>query len=498
MILFTNGNIYTQNKRTVSSMRIHQGVILEIGDHLKVTPQDTVIDLQGKLVLPGFHDAHCHFYFAAELTDTVDCQTATSLDAIKQRFENAPHALYGWGFNEGLWETATLPTKTDLDAIRSDEPLCLLRSCFHVAIVNSETLSRMGIHKGNIPTVEGGHVAVDAFGEPTGVFYENARDLVLDFFSDITPTETIKHRIKSMIQTCHTYGITTIHTNDIKLGKPGFETLESTFYDVANTEQSMRFIQQISVQDHEVYASRVAQGWQRYKDTPFYTTGPLKLFLDGSLGARTARLFTPYTDDLSTQGMWTLSQEMLSTYFSHFPHQIVTHAIGDAACHRLIQEIITQDKDNRSRHAVIHLQVAQDADLALMKTHRIPAITQPSFRSTDLEMAMSRLGTQRMQSAYHYAHQDALGYTIAYSSDAPVESFDVIHGIKQAIETGVDVWTAIDHYTKDAAWMAFKEDCSGTLIEGYDADFIILDHIDTLNVLETYVHGTQVYKKLDA
>jgi len=258
---------------------------------------------------------------------------------------------------------------------------------------------------------------------------------------------------------------------------------------------------------------------------PYLTMGSMKLFSDGSLGSRTAYLRKPYNDDPSITGLRVHSPEALDALVQKaHKHkiQVAIHAIGDAGIEQVLNsfETVTSEGNNPCRHAIIHCQIT---DLPLLKRiakNDILVMAQPIFLTHDLYMVDDRVGKELASTSYAWNTMEKLGINVSYGTDCPVELMSPIECIdcavnRQDVTNGypeggfypgecVDVYTAVDNYTKGSAYATFEEDRKGRIKAGQLADLVLLDKdiftiakkdIRTAQVLLTMVGGTIAYRK---
>lgn len=523
-----HGHFYQNRGQFVSALLIEDGIILQAGSDENIlahqTPDTQLIDLQGKTGLPGFNDSHLHFYGSAVAFQTVNLYGASSIDDLidrAQRFlETHPaqeSTLFGRGWNQDYFtHDARLITKTDLDRISTDFPIVFSRACGHVVSVNSKALTVLGI-TALTPQVEGGQFDLDEQGQPNGIFRENAIGLI----SSLQAPLSIQDRVALLRQVsaiANRYGITSVQTNDLMIGTQESADIEAAYTYVSSHEPTVRVTHQSCFSDVDAFQARLQRGYA-LQENDFHRYGPLKLFVDGSLGARTAHLRTPYADDPSTQGIEVMNSELLDQFVSMADQagiQVAIHAIGDGA---MTQVLDAYEKvihgENKHRHGIIHCQIT---DLPLLKRFQaldILAYVQPIFLHYDLHIVESRVGPALASTSYAFGTMEKLGLHVAYGTDSPVEGLNVFHNLHCAIHRQdlrsfpendfvpaekVDLETAIDAYTLGGAFASFEEDRKGRLLPGYLADLVIVDRplfeLDTALIKDVQVDLTMVNGKI--
>ncbi len=531
-ILF-NGHIYQQKNQFVSALLIQDGFILKCGsdDEILAHKQSdiTLLDLQGKTVLPGFNDSHLHFYGSAVAFQNVELYGLSSIDLIVSQaqsfLERKPlvvgQTLFGRGWNQDYFrEEVRLLTRFDLDRISVDFPIVFSRACGHMVTCNSKALEVLGINASS-SQIEGGRFDVDAQGDPLGIFRENAIEL-------LTPLQTslsLQNRVdllNQVAQIANQFGITSVQTNDINFGSEEGMAIQKAYEIYTTTHSTIRIYHQCSFGNLDALQERINEGYH-LNENEFNRYGPLKLFIDGSLGARTALMRQAYHDDLSTQGILCMPLAECDGFVALANQnniQIAIHAIGDGGIEKVLdayQKVI--EKENKLRHGIIHCQITDLPLLQRFKAMDIVAYVQPIFLHYDLHIVEDRVGKNLASSSYAFKTMDNLGLHVAYGTDAPVEGLNVFHNIHCAIhrqdlndfpnqgfypKEKVTLESAIDHLTCDGAYTSFEEHNKGRLLPGYLADLIVLDQaiftmdsslIKTVQVDLTMVNGQIVYSR---
>jgi predicted amidohydrolase YtcJ len=373
----------------------------------------------------------------------------------------------------------------------------------------------------NTPQVEGGQFDLDDAGHPNGIFRENA----LGLLSPLQVSLSVDERVSLLNQVsaiANQYGITSVQTNDLTIGNAESEVLEEAYHRYASENPTVRIYHQVSFSDLEAFKTRIQRGYHA-QENDFNRYGPLKLFIDGSLGARTARLRQPYHDEPSTQGIQCMTSEVLDSYITTADQNgisVAVHAIGDGAMAQVLdsyQKVIASE--NTLRHGIVHCQIT---DLPLLKRFKaldILAYVQPIFLHYDMHMVESRVGYPLASTSYAFNTMEKLGLHVAYGTDSPVEGLNVFHNIHCAINRQdlsffpdqgffpsekVDLETAIDNYTCGSAYASFEEDHKGRLLPGYMADLVVVDQplfsldpsqVKTVQVTMTMVNGKVVYTR---
>ena len=334
--------------------------------------------------------------------------------------------------------------------------------------------------------------------------------------------EQIKTLLKSAFMDALKVGITTIQTEDLT-HCGSLENLLAAYREL-ESEQALplRFILQLNLPNEKSISEAVSLGLKSNLGSNMLKIGPVKLFEDGSLGGRTAAMKEEYCD-ADTTGVLIYNQASLDniTKLAHNAgFQITIHAIGDNAAETILnsyEKIITASENKDLRLTIVHCQFTNDELLNRFKKLNVVANVQPSFVMTDYPIVEKAVGKNRADKSY--AWKDMLNSKIpmAFSSDAPIESFNPIEGIYAAVtrkdlkgypkegwynSQNLTVIEALKAYTLGSAFMSFEEDIKGSISIGKLADFVVLsenilqtekDNIKNIKVLETYVGGIKMF-----
>ncbi|MFR0000722.1 MAG: amidohydrolase, partial [Intestinibacter bartlettii] len=347
-IALYNAKVYVEREKFVEAVLVEDRKIKAIGTNeeiLATTDIDEKIDCEGKTVIPGLNDSHMHIFNFGERMCQVkigDCESIDEMiDRCKKYVEENPdrvkHGLYAQGWNQDYFtDSDRIPTRFDLDKISTEIPVVLERICGHILTTNTKTIELLGID-GNSPQYPGGTFEIGEDGYPNGIFAENA----CNYAKNVIPKADIKQRKKMFIEASEyaaEHGITTVQSND--LGTIVFDYPEyfKFFKDIYNSgEGIIRYRHQISFETVEEFQDYIENGEfknGKYDEDSLIQLGPLKLFKDGSLGARTALVRGGYKDDLTNNGIEWMSEEVMDEFCkvaSDAGIQVATHVIGDGA-----------------------------------------------------------------------------------------------------------------------------------------------------------------------
>jgi hypothetical protein len=250
-------------------------------------------------------------------------------------------------------------------------------------------------------------------------------------------------------------------------------------------------------------------------NTSFNKIGPIKLFADGSLGARTAYLREDYKDDSGNRGVRIYTDDELdeiTRYIDSNNKQMLIHAIGDGA----IKQVLNSYKKiifngNNKRHGIVHLQITDEEIFKMMKDLDCLALVQPIFLNYDIHIVENRVGEKLAKTSYAFNTLIKRGVHLSLGTDAPVEDLNPFNNLYCAVNRKdlngypdkswnesekMDIYDAIDAYTKGSAYVSFEEGVKGRLEKNYYADFVVLDddifEIDTERIKDIKINRTVV------
>jgi predicted amidohydrolase YtcJ len=487
-----------------------------------------VIDAGGRMMIPGFNDAHAHY--GALNPESIDLRYITDKNIITERVrERVAQVQPGEMISGGRWEHEMFddkqwPTKELLDEVAPNNPVSLSRADGHSTLVNSYVLRASGITN-DTPDPPGGEIQRDPVtGEATGIFKEQAKGLLRYNAVRVerTPEEQAarsEQNWEDMLEFTRSLGVTSIQHpgggNAATYQRMMDEGELTVRVDVAGTltddpERLARF--------DELRSQYPPEGnWIRF--------GYLKGFIDGTLGSGTAMFFEPYEDEPDKRGLSmmpyeTLEERILASDAMGF--QIGIHAIGTEANNWILNAFEKAQEVNGvrdSRHRSEHAQVLIDEDIPRFAELGVVASMQPTHCITDKRFAEKRIGLERSRGAYAWQRLLDVGAKIAFGTDYAVEPLPPLEGIYAAVtrkdrmgEPGdgwfpdqkLSVEKAIELYTLGSAYAQFMEDRKGMIKEGYLADMVIynrdlreIPEEDIMKALVDYtiVGGKVVYSR---
>lgn len=527
--IFYNGKIYSIDGQNsfYTAIGTKDGKIAFLGDDSSAANIEAAekTDLKGASILPGFVDSHLHMLNYAFVKQSYEMFCASSIEEIisegkkiadKMKDEDKAGWIYGRGWNEENFGDEKRPLdRFDLDKISVERPILFIRVCGHKAAVNTkglETIMALPQTKDYISQID----------TEKGILTEASVKLCYDVMQEPS-VENIKEMILFAQKDINAHGITGVETDNF-LSLPGRNSanIMQAYKELEQEGRlTLRIREQASFTAFEHMKAFIDAGNRTGDGGEYYTIGPVKLYEDGSLGARTALMHSPYigTDEYGTAVHDQEDTDRLVDYAYKNNMQILIHAIGDKAsdmvCDSYIKAITKYGRRD-SRLAINHLQVTSPDLFDRMKEYDILAYIQPVFVASDKDIIAKLTGEETAGRSYMWKTMAEKGLTCCGGSDAPVESFDVLENIQIAVtrdrigeETEgwhpsekLSVMEAVRLFTINNAFGGFSEDRRGSLEIGKDADMVILSEdifktdphrISKIKVLGTIVAGKTVY-----
>ncbi len=456
---------------------------------------------------PAFIDSHLHFLGLGQAAFTLDLKAVSSIEELSGLLNQhkTDDFIIGRGWNQENFKAGVTLSKTDLNRITTQIPIILYRVCGHVAVVNDKVLAMIK----SAEPIPGGTIDFE-----TGILTENA----LERLQEIKPVpsrEEIKKYLLKANEILLSQGITKVLSDDFIVFPVAYETIIEIINELYAADLlQVKIIEQVHLKKIEMLRDFIAKGYVN-RDFGKWRLGPLKLLADGSLGARTAALRSPYHDDPGNHGIKTFSDsEMLELFnlanTSNMDCHI--HAIGDGAIDQvldLMERSLQQTQRSGHRHAIIHAQVADRRQIERMAKLQISAIVQPIFLESDIAMVDSRLGDRRNE-AYLFRTMMQKRVNVGFSTDCPVESsspFSNIHAAmtKTSVQhSGAGVYLPKEAFTLEECLRCYHENNKFLIYEEgkVDTDHIVLDRsirhsspaeILKARVLNTIIDGQVVF-----
>ena len=520
--VFFNGNIYTHGgKNKFEALAVEDGVITELGSDTDLRPLArrgyTLINLSGSCVIPGMIDSHLHMLSLGNRFSRVNLDNVNSLDEVPRLLKKTASKLgkgqwlRGRGWNKNLWGE-TFPDKSMLDDI-TDNPIALNSKDGHLIWVNSAALKICGITR-RTADPPGGIIIRDSSGEPTGILQENAVNLI----TDKIPPQPFYEKTQAILaaqQHLLKFGIIGVGDCDTDPTLiSGYKELEK---DGKLRLRVFKMIDPDFIDRAEKYHLRSGLGSEHFR------TGCLKLFADGALGSQTAHMFKPFIRSAGNAGIETLPSTRIEEYIlkaREIGISVATHAIGDKANFQVLQaygKFAASFTENGLRLRIEHAQILRKKEIPLFARYGITASMQPIHATSDRDISDRYLGA-RGRYAYPFKSLLQSGATLAFGSDAPIETADPFAGIHAAVtrkragesrrawypEERITVRQAIHAYTKGAAFACCFDDITGDMAVGKRADFAVIsddifrtnsNRICQIKTLATVVDGRIVFSE---
>ncbi|GAA2910737.1 amidohydrolase [Streptosporangium fragile] len=534
-LLFVNGHVFTASPGAprARAVAVRDGRIVAVGEDEDVRelggPGTEIVDLAGRLLAPGFQDAHAHPVMGGlerlrcDLSDLSDRRGY--LDAVAAYADAHPEAewITGGGWSMDAFPGGT-PTKEDLDAVVPGRPVFLPNRDHHSAWVNSAALRVAGISR-DTPDPADGRIERDAAGQPSGTLHEGAMALVEPYLPAVTHEDYVAALLVAQ-EHLHSLGITA--WQDAILGDyAGYRDATPAYLDVAGAGKLTARVRGALWWDRERGAEQIPDLLARRRTEGRFSAGSVKIMLDGVTENFTAAMHEPYLDGCGcatgNRGIGFVDYAELPRYVTLLDaegFQVHFHAIGDRAVTAALDAIdaaLAANGPRGNRHHVAHLQVLRSQDVPRFAAAGIAANMQPFWACHEPQMdelTIPYLGGERADRQYPFGALHRTGAPLAMGSDWPVSSPDPLWGIHVAVNRArsatmrpflpgesLDLATALTAYTAGSAWVNHLDD-TGTIAPGKLADLVVLDRdpfaapaaeIAEARVALTYVEGQRVF-----
>ncbi|HWC00276.1 MAG TPA: amidohydrolase [Bryobacteraceae bacterium] len=529
-LALVHGKIWTVDAAhpVAQAVACRSGRIAAVGSDAEIArwigPHTQVIDLAGKLVVPGFYDAHVHFYTGGRDRAGVQLRDARSQAEFRKRIgefaarQPKGRWITGGNWDHENWSSGELPTHQWIDDVTAGHPVFVSRLDGHMALANAEALKLAGITR-ETPDPPGGTIVRDARGEPTGVLKDAAMGPMERVIPPPSPEE-IAEGLRAAMRYAAENGVTSV-------------------VDMSAAPEILRAYQRLLAAGEmtvRVYGAQPLAGWQRLAAIGVRAgfggeklqIGLLKGFADGSLGSTTALFFEPYLDAPHTSGL--AGDEMIpeSKMRNHILEadraglQIAVHAIGDKANHVILgmfEEAAANQPGRDPRFRIEHAQHLRAEDIPRFGKLRVIASMQPYHAIDDGRWAEKRIGPERAKGTYAFRSLLDAGAVLAFGSDWPVAPMEPLMGIYAAAtrrtldgkhpegwvpEQKIRVEEAIRAYTMGSAWAAFAEKSKGSIEPDKLADLAVLSddilrippaEIEKTRVVLTVFDGKVIYRR---
>ncbi len=531
-LIVTNAKIWTVDKAhpQAEALAVLGDRIVAVGAAAEVDawhgPETKIVDAHGKLLLPGFNDAHVHFVDGGSHLREVQLKDAPSPEEfarrIGERAKTTPKGewITGGDWDEQKWSPPNLPTKELVDSVTPETPVWVNRYDGHESLANSVTL-RLAHITAKTADPPGGQIVRDAQGNPTGVLRDSAQGLVDKVVPPLSHAQRLR-AIRQALDHAASLGVTSVqHMN------PAYDDVKI----YSELEDKGELTARIYVAPIETdWRDQAKIGIRRAFGTPLLRMGAVKGYADGSLGSETAYFFDPYTDDPKSHGL--LSDEM------HPPAamlqrlkgadaaglQLCIHAIGDRGVSMILDMFEQIEKANGKRDRrwrIEHAQHMAAKDFARFARLGVIASVEPYHAIDDGRWAEKRIGPDRIKRTYAFRTFLNDGVRLALGTDWSVAPLSPMWTIYAAVTRATldgknpDGWVpdqklsvaeAVEAYTLGSAYAEFQEKEKGSITRGKLADFVVLSDdifkippaaIKNVKVEATYLGGKPVYGGLE-
>ena len=534
-LVIVNAKIVTVNREfaIAEATAIKGETIVAVGraaDVMKlVGPSTEVLNAQGNTVIPGLIDSHIHMLSTGATLLILNCRTPpmkSITDIVKAAQDQVKKSkprewIQGRGWDQSKLVEKRFPTRWDLDKVSLDNPVYLVRTCGHLAVVNSAALRVAGITRDTSQPV-GGMIEKDKRGEPTGVLMEAP---AMSLVSQHIPARTFEEKTKAIREASKRFNEAGL-TGVIEAGISP-EDMRAYQRCLEDGSLNVRVNMMLSAPDRSKTVEECESQIQAF---PFYTgfgnkmlrISGLKILIDGGVGGRTALLNEPYTNDTENVGLLTLPEHRLRALVdlaNKYDWQVGVHCAGDRAMDitlNAFEETHRKKSIKGKRWTIIHSYLPSEKNFQQCREMGVVVASQPSFLYYLGDSYYENLGQNR--AFYAKPHKDWLkqGIVVASGTDSPVTPYlpfvslwasiarkTEVSGTQLGTEQAVTREEALRMYTINGAYLSFEEKVKGSVEPGKLADLLIIDrdiltcpvdHIKDTRVLRTILGGRTVYK----
>jgi predicted amidohydrolase YtcJ len=527
-LIITNAKVWTGDKAIPSAQ-----AVAVLGDHIAAVgsnadvdvwrgPQTQVVDAAGKLLVPGFNDAHVHFISGGSQLDNVQLNDVTSADEFARRVGEQARSIpkgqwiVGGDWDETKWTPAEIPTRQTIDSLTPDTPVFVSRYDGHMGLANSVAMKLAGIDK-STPDVPGGTIVRDAQGNPTGALKDAAMSYIYKAIPKLSHEQRAHAGVRALAHAA-SVGVTSVQDMN-----PDYEDI-ALYAELLERGQLTTRI--YAAPPIALVEDQAKIGVRHGFGGPFLRIGAVKGYADGSLGSRTAYFFEPFDDQPGNHGLLSEEMQPLSRMRGHMMTadaagiQICTHAIGDQGISMILDlyaELVKAHGPADRRFRIEHAQHMAAQDFDRFDQLNVIASVQPYHAIDDGRWAEARIGHDRASRTYAFRTFLNHGVRLAFGTDWNVAPLNPMFTIYAAVtratldnkqpggwfpEQKLTVAEALEAYTMGSAYAEFQEKNKGSITVGKLADVVLLsDDILTIdpvkirdvNVLKTFVGGKMVF-----
>jgi len=527
-LVLVHGKIWTENPKQpeVEAVAIQGNRIVEVGDSESILkragPKTKVVDLKGRRVVPGFNDAHVHFYMGGDGITSVQLLGAVSAEEFRKRIAEFARTrpkgewILNGNWDHERWTPANLPTHQLIDDVTNDHPVFVNRSDGHMCLANALAMKLAGVDK-NTKDVPGGVIVRDVNGNPTGIFKDAAKSLI----ERAQPRPTVEH-ILSALKAAQEYatenGVTSVQDMGVFTAQ-GVDTMAEVIRGYQTLEKRGELRVRVSSHLPLVDWKRLASaGIMAGFGTEKLQVGALKSFADGSLGSTTAWFFEPYSDAPTTSGIPSpellhpdkMYEEMRNADKAGL--QLAVHAIGDRAIRAILdmfERLEREEGISDRRLRIEHAQHLSPSDIPRFAKLHVVASVQPYHAIDDGRWADKRIGPERVKTTYAFRSLLDAGAVLAFGSDWFVAPMNPLAGIYAAAtrrtldgkhpngwvpQQKISVREAVHAYTMGSAYASSEDGIKGSIEPGKLADLAVLSddifHIDPAEIQNAKIEMT--------
>lgn len=494
--LFVNGRVFNTATKAFepNSVLVSDTQISHLGSErecraMAASAYET-IDLKGKLLLPAFTDSHTHFVELAKssiLVNLIDCITIdevlNNLSTYRDKLSWQPAWILGGSWDKNKLDKPELLNKHLLDKVFPHTPVALMSKDYHSKLCNSKALALAGIDHAT-PDPDGGRIERDNKGEPTGILYETAGEM-MDKFIVPLPAEQILKAIKQSVKSLYPMGLVAFHSMESSASR-------DLMLQAQQQGSKFRFCWHFPVDE----LSRVNnEQFRSYEGEAHYRVGGMKIFGDGSLGSQTAAMDAPYPGSDANYGilryrdaeLYSLMQNAAELGFSS-----TIHAIGNRCVSQVIDATLQLNSQYPAKplmHRIEHVQSIRQEDIPRLKQASLFASVQPLHLPNDVPM-IELYWHNIQEQVYSFSSMLDAGIPLGFGSDAPIESINPMLGIYSAVyrrpklkhrqepfrpDQAISPEQAITAYTLGAAMASREEHQTGSITVAKQADLIVLE-----------------------
>ncbi len=525
-----HGKVWTENPRQpeAEAFAVTGHRIAAVGSDAEIAklagPGTRLIDLQGRRVVPGFNDAHVHFFWGGQSLASVQLRDVTSRQQFTQRVADyartrpAGEWIVDGNWDEEKWTPAALPTHEWIDAVTPNNPVWVNRSDAHMCLANALAMKLAGITK-DTPDVAGGVIVRDKDGNPTGIFKDAAKDLI----ERVIPPPS-DAQVDAALLAAQAYALDNGVTSVQDMGFTGSKAADMQALIVRGYQRLLaegKWKVRVSARFPLDHYRRLADlGLMTNFGNDTLVIGSLKAFADGSLGSGTAWFFEPFDDAPGNSGLPTEQLAHVDQFYSDLKAadqagmHVAVHAIGDRANKTILdlfERLEREDGPSDRRLRIEHAQHLRPDDIPRFAQLHVIASVQPYHAIDDGRWAEKRIGHKRAETTYAFKSLLDAGATLAFGSDWFVAPIDPMAGIYAATtrrtldgknpdgwipEQKITVAQSVHAYTVGSAYAESQDDLKGSIEVGKLADFAVLSqdifHMDPVEIAKVKIVLTAV------